>query len=53
MTVDVDKHPDAPNFKELTVTLSDNLSLVKSRFGSGGERRVPATWSTSASGRSR
>jgi hypothetical protein len=29
------KHPDAPNFKELTVTLSTNLSLVKSRFGSG------------------
>ena len=33
--LDVDKHPDAPNFKELTVTLGDNLSLVKSRFGSG------------------
>ena len=33
--LNVDKHPDAPNFKELTVTLSDNLSLVKSRFGSG------------------
>jgi hypothetical protein len=31
----VDKHPDAPNFKELTVTLSDNLSLVRSRFGTG------------------
>ena len=26
------KHPDAPNFKELTVTLGDNLSLVKGRF---------------------
>ena len=34
--LDVDKHPDAPNFKELTVTLGDNLSLVKSRIGSGG-----------------
>ena len=33
--LDVDKHPDAPNFKELTVTLSTNLSLVKSRFNSG------------------
>jgi hypothetical protein len=30
------KHPDAPNFKELTVTLSSNLSLVRSRVGSGG-----------------
>ena len=27
--LDVDKHPDAPNFKELTVTLGDNLSLVR------------------------
>jgi len=34
--LNVDKHPDAPNFKELTVTLGDNLSLVKSRVGSGG-----------------
>jgi len=33
--VKVNKHPDAPNFKELTVTLSNNLSLVKSRFGRG------------------
>ena len=33
--LNVDKHPDAPNFKELTVTLGDNLSLVKSRIGSG------------------
>jgi hypothetical protein len=31
----VDRHPDAPKFKELTVTLSNNLSLSKSRFGSG------------------
>ena len=33
--IKVPKHPDAPNYKELTVTLSTNLSLVKSRFGSG------------------
>jgi hypothetical protein len=31
--LDVDKHPDAPNFKEALVTLSTNLSLVRSRFG--------------------
>jgi hypothetical protein len=31
--IDADKHPDAPNFKEVLVTLSRNLSLVKSRFG--------------------
>ena len=47
------KHPDAPNFKELTVTLGDNLSLVKSKFRQRRERELPATWSTSASGRSR
>jgi hypothetical protein len=35
--VKVNKHPDAPNFKELTVTLSNNLSLVKSRFGRGAD----------------
>ena len=34
--IEAQKHPDAPNYKELTVTLSTNLSLVKSRFGSGG-----------------
>jgi len=32
--LDIDKHPDSPNFKELLVTLGDNLSLVKSRFSS-------------------
>jgi hypothetical protein len=31
--IDADKHPDSPNFKELLVTLSRNLSLVRSRFG--------------------
>jgi hypothetical protein len=33
--LNVDKHPDAPNFKDLTVTLGDNLSLVRSRIGRG------------------
>jgi hypothetical protein len=33
--LEVDKHPDAPNFKELTVSLSRNLRLVKSRFKRG------------------
>jgi len=33
--VEVDKHRDAPNFKELTVTVSRNLRLVKSRFKQG------------------
>ena len=37
--LNVDKHPDAPNFKELTVTLGDNLSLVKSRIGTRRERQ--------------
>ena len=31
--IDIDKHPDSPNIKELLVTLSRNLSLVRSRFG--------------------
>jgi hypothetical protein len=31
----VDRHPDAPKFKELTVTLGNNLSLSKGKFGSG------------------
>ena len=30
--IDADKHPDSPNFKELLVRLSRNLSLVRSRF---------------------
>ena len=32
----VTKHPDAPNFKELEVTLSKNLSVSSSRLDSGG-----------------
>ena len=31
----VNKHPDAPNFKELRVSLSKNLSLVESKFDAG------------------
>jgi hypothetical protein len=33
--IKVQKHPDAPNFKELTVTLGRNLFLVGSNFGRG------------------
>ena len=33
VVIDADKHPDSPNFKELLVTLSRNLSLVRNRFG--------------------
>jgi hypothetical protein len=32
----VTRHPDAPNFKELEVTLSKNLSVTSSRLDSGG-----------------
>ena len=35
LTVTVEKHTDAPNLKELELTLSDNLRLVKSRLSSG------------------
>jgi len=31
LTITTTKHPDAPNMKELEVTLSDNLSLSKAR----------------------
>jgi hypothetical protein len=36
LAVTVTKHPDAPNFKKLEVTLGDNLSLLKSALDSGG-----------------
>jgi hypothetical protein len=36
LTITTTKHPDAPNMKELEVTLSDNLSLSKSRIDRGG-----------------
>jgi hypothetical protein len=42
LTVTATKHPDAPNMKALTVTLSGNLSLVKSRLGSGGSASASA-----------
>jgi hypothetical protein len=35
LTVTVNKHPDAPNFKELEITLGDNLRLVKSKLSGG------------------
>ena len=49
--LDVDKHPDAPNFKELTVTLGDNPR--REEPVAAARAPVPATWSTSASGPSR
>jgi hypothetical protein len=36
LAVTVTKHPDAPNFKELEVTLSKNLSVSRSRLPSSG-----------------
>jgi hypothetical protein len=36
LSATVTKHPDAPNFKELEVTLSKNLSVSSSRLDSGG-----------------
>ena len=39
----VQKHPDSPNFKELTVTLSDNLSLVQSRINEGVDTSADAS----------
>ncbi len=43
LTVTTTKHPDAPNMKELTVTLSSNLSLSRSRLDSGGSATATAT----------
>jgi hypothetical protein len=38
----VTKHPNAPNFKELEITLSKNLSLSSSRLGGGGSASATA-----------
>ena len=35
LTVTVTKHPNAPNMKEIELTLSSNLALVKSRLSGG------------------
>jgi hypothetical protein len=43
LTVNVDAHPGAPNVKELTVSLSKNLSLVRSGFRSGVSGTASAT----------
>ena len=37
LTTTVTKHPDAPNMKEIELTFSRNVSLVKSRFAAGAE----------------
>jgi hypothetical protein len=39
--VTVTKHPDAPNFKELELTLSKNLSVSRSRLPSSGTVSAP------------
>jgi hypothetical protein len=36
LSATITKHPDAPNFKELEVTLSKNFSVSSSRLDSGG-----------------
>ena len=41
--VKVQKHPDSPNFKELQVSLSDNLSLVESRINGGVDTSADAS----------
>ena len=41
--VKVEKHPDSPNFKELRVSVSDNLSLVRSRINDGVETSADAS----------
>ena len=42
--VEVKKHPDSPNFKELLVSLSDNLSLVESRVDGGASGSANASF---------
>jgi hypothetical protein len=42
LSATVTKHPDAPNFNELEVTLSKNLSVSRSRLDSGGSVRTSA-----------
>jgi len=46
MTITVTKHPDAQNMKELTVTLSKNLSLRKAAFSNGGSATAAAAKAT-------
>ena len=41
--VKVQKHPDSPNFKELTLSLSNNLSLVESRVNEGVDTSADAS----------
>jgi hypothetical protein len=44
VSVKVQKHPDSPNFKELTVTLSNNLSLVEGKVDGGVSGSPDATF---------
>jgi hypothetical protein len=43
LAVTISKHPDATNFKELEVTLGNNLSLLRSTLDSGGSVSASAT----------
>ena len=38
-----EKHPDSPNFKELLVTVSDNLSLVENKINEGVDTSADAS----------
>ncbi len=42
--VSVKKHPDSPNFKELLVSLSNNLSLVESKVDGGASGSANASF---------
>ncbi len=44
VSVKVQKHPDSPNFKELTVTLGNNLSLVEGKVDGGVSGSPDATF---------
>jgi hypothetical protein len=46
LTVVATKHPDAPNMKALTVSLSRNLTVRKSALSSGGRATAAATGAT-------
>jgi hypothetical protein len=46
LTVVATKHPDAPNMKSLTVSLSKNLKLSRSGLSSGGSATAAASGAT-------
>jgi hypothetical protein len=46
LSLTVQKHPDAPNMKELTVTFGRNLALFRNRLASGGSAVASADGAT-------